>query len=386
MSALRRLFAKLASLVGVPEVQRRLDAAEQALRESAAQRAALERLMNKQVTELVEDTERVLTSQMNSLVDQVSTSIDQVSTSLSVQLTHLRVLLDEAQAVLTTNMLSHVEEVSNEVRTEFRSVLETLASDLVRHRRLVDNLNQTWSRNPALTAPETSSNYSSPTMKVDEAMYVALEDHFRGAQEEIRARQMQYLPVMSRAPISDHYVLDLGCGRGEWLEVLKEAGVEARGVDSNLACVSECQGKNLQVIHADLVEHLRSLPDGECSVITMFQVLEHLPFPVLLDVLREIRRVLCINGLLIAEVPNSENLSVGASTFWIDPTHERPLFPGLLKFLATEIGFAKVDGMYSSPIRETPALDGLERTVSECIMAVHKAIYGPADFALIAQV
>lgn len=368
---LRKFFEKLASLVGVPEIHRRLDAAESTLRNSAESTlrnsAALERLLNKQMAELVEDTTRVLLNR----IELVSAHTDEV--------------VNEIQQVLTAEMLRHTELVANEVRADFLPVLETLRSDLVRHRRLVDNLNVTSSALPAAGSATTSAESAKPKKAIGDAMYVALEDYFRGTHDTIRERQARYIPIIRQAPLDSGYVLDLGCGRGEWLEVLKANGIVARGIDSNLACVSECQSIGLDAAQADLMAHLRSLSDGECSAITMFQVLEHLPFDLVVNVMREVRRALRTDGIFIAEVPNSENLSVGASTFWIDPTHEKPLFPGLLRFLATETGFAKVDGVYSSPLRDLPMLDGLGDSVAHAITDIHTVIFGPADFALIAQ-
>lgn len=360
---LRRFFEKLASLVGIPEIHRRLDVAESALNHSTAQNAALERLFNKQMNELIEDSTRLLVERIDAVMIHV----------------------DEVQRVLTRDMLHHTEVVSNQVRADLSPVLDTLRSDLVRHRRLVDNLSVVIAANTEPSGTKGVVEDSKPQKNIGDALYVSLEDYFRGAHDTIRERQLQYIPILRRAPLGTGYVLDLGCGRGEWLEILKTEGIVARGIDSNIACVSECQSIGLHVIQADLLSHLRSLPDAACSAVTMFQVLEHLPFNLVVEVMREVRRVLCTDGIFIAEVPNSENLSVGASTFWIDPTHERPLFPGLLRFLATETGFMKVDGVYSSALQDLPLLHGLDDAVVETLSRIHNAIYGPADFALIAQ-
>jgi O-antigen chain-terminating methyltransferase len=156
------------------------------------------------------------------------------------------------------------------------------------------------------------------------------------------------------------------------------------GIDSNRACIDDCKQLDLNVELADLVEYLNSLPENSLGAITMFQVMEHLPFPVLLNVLRAILRVLTPGGVFIGEVPNSETLRVAATTFWIDPTHERPLFPGLLQFLAKEVGFSKTDGVYSSPLMNEPDVSSLPVDVQETFLAMFRQLNGAGDFALIA--
>jgi O-antigen chain-terminating methyltransferase len=215
-------------------------------------------------------------------------------------------------------------------------------------------------------------------------LYVALEDHFRGDPSVIRQRQLAYLPYVEGVVTVDKPLLDLGCGRGEWLTVLRDKGIAARGIDSNRACIDDCKQLELDVELADLIDYLNSLPDGSLGAVTMFQVLEHLPFNVLLNVMRSILRVLTPGGIFIGEVPNSETLRVGASTFWIDPTHERPLFPGLLRFLASEIGFKKEEGVYSSPLLDEPDVSSLPNDVQETFLAMFRQLNGAGDFALIA--
>ena len=214
---------------------------------------------------------------------------------------------------------------------------------------------------------------------VDPALYVALEDTFRGAPEVIAERQRVYLPLVDHLGRSGIPVLDLGCGRGEWLKLLAEAEITAIGVDSNPAFVAENSDAGISVVQGDLVGYLRSAPSASVGAVTMFQVVEHLPFPVLVEVISECARVLSPGGVLIAETPNALNLQVAATTFWLDPTHERPLHPELLKFVAKQVGFAKVDGWFLNDLQATghpensPVVDRLVDLVD-----------GPGDFALLA--
>jgi O-antigen chain-terminating methyltransferase len=293
----------------------------------------------------------------------------------AAQLTDLRQLLNEAQQTIITTATHHTEQVVNEVRNHLESELNVAKRDLDNLRRMAGT------QSPTISATPTKAQ--APAV-IDDALYISLEDHFRGDKATVHQRQMEYLPYMSHM-VSDQFPLvDLGCGRGEWLQVLKENGISARGIDSNTACVAECTENGLSASLGELLETLTQLPDASCGSITMFQVLEHLPFDVVVNVLRESRRVLIPGGVFIGEVPNSETLRVGASTFWIDPTHQRPLFPAVLAFLASSVGFTGVDGKYSSPLAPTPDLTGLPDSASKTILDLHHAINGPGDFALIA--
>jgi O-antigen chain-terminating methyltransferase len=232
--------------------------------------------------------------------------------------------------------------------------------------------------------PERSPHQALSTGEIDDSLYISLEDYFRGDQEEVKSRQKSYLEFVREVVTPDHPLLDLGCGRGEWLQLLQEQNIQAQGIDSNIAAIEECKEKMLDVTQGDLVETLEGLPESSYGAITMFQVLEHLPFQLMVKVLREALRVLKPGGVFIGEIPNSETLRVGASTFWIDPTHQKPVFPGLLVFLATTVGYSSVNGKYSSPLAPEPNLEGLPTEAAETLRSLFQAVNGPGDFALIA--
>ena len=284
---------------------------------------------------------------------------------------------NEIQDAVMNASRIHTETVVNEMRTYFENEVTKLKRGMDRVRTTADTTGQI--QRPAATP--TTPSQASP---IDESLYVALEDYFRGDPSVIRERQTAYIPYIKDVVTAGKPLLDLGCGRGEWLTVLRDAGIPSRGIDSNRACIDDCNQAGLNVELADLVEYLNSLPEHSLGAVTMFQVLEHLPFPILLDVLRSILRVLTPGGVFIGEVPNSETLRVAATTFWIDPTHERPLFPGLLQFLAKEVGFNKAEGVYSSPLATEPDVTSLPADVQETFLAMFRQLNGAGDFALIA--
>ena len=266
-----------------------------------------------------------------------------------------------------------------ELQNESTFLREAIQREVAQLQRKIDAARASG---PSTSAPATTLSTSSPV--IDDALYIALEDAFRGDPIIIRARQHQYVPYIENVVTQNAPLLDIGCGRGEWLHILKDSNIPATGIDTNVASVQECSAQGLNVSHADAITYLSNAKEKSLGAITLFQVLEHLPFATMVHLLRLALRALVPGGVLIAEVPNSETLSVGASTFWIDPTHERPLFPGLLEFLANEVGYTSVEGLYSSPLAPEPDFSELAPHVREPLLAMHRQLNGDGDFAIIA--
>jgi O-antigen chain-terminating methyltransferase len=179
---------------------------------------------------------------------------------------------------------------------------------------------------------------------VTQRFYREFEDKYRGSREDIKGKLKTYLDfVLPVAQLStDSTAVDLGCGRGEWLELLREHDITAVGVDQNKEMLEACFEIGLNVIQGDALAYLRGLSDSSVLVVSGFHIAEHLPFDVLQELYAQAHRVLVPLGLLILETPNPENLVVGASSFYMDPTHERPIPPQLLTFLAQHTGFERV--------------------------------------------
>jgi SAM-dependent methyltransferase len=217
--------------------------------------------------------------------------------------------------------------------------------------------------------------------------YEEFEVAFRGSRESVRERQKAYLDDVLLLRALKAPVLDLGCGRGEWLELLRDHGVEAYGVDMNERFVDENRERGLDVRHEDALEHLRGLPESSVAAVTAFHLIEHLELELLLDLVDEALRALRPGGLLLFETPNPTNLDVGASTFHIDPTHRKPVHPLWLEFLLTTRGFVDVELRYLNPSREVkvpvPSVDGddpeLLRTLADAVF------FGPRDYGALAR-
>lgn len=171
--------------------------------------------------------------------------------------------------------------------------------------------------------------------------YRAFEDRHRGSRELIKGRLTVYLPFIEHLIeiYPDSLVIDVGCGRGEWLELLGEHGVDARGIDQDLGMLEACQSLGLPAEQGDALEALRAMPDESVAAVTGFHIAEHIPFEQLQELFAEAFRIIKPAGLLILETPNAENLVVGTHNFYLDPTHERPIPQLLLSFLAEHAGF-----------------------------------------------
>lgn len=173
--------------------------------------------------------------------------------------------------------------------------------------------------------------------------YRAFEDRHRGSRELIKTRLAVYLPFVT--PLLQHYpdaeALDLGCGRGEWLEVVSNAGFKARGVDLDSGMLSACHEFNLSVEEQDALTALRAAPDSSVAVISAFHVVEHISFDDVRALITEAMRALVPGGLLILETPNPENIVVAGCNFYLDPTHQRPIPPLLLRFAVEHAGFER---------------------------------------------
>ncbi|QTP55253.1 class I SAM-dependent methyltransferase [Billgrantia sulfidoxydans] len=178
--------------------------------------------------------------------------------------------------------------------------------------------------------------------------YKAFEDKFRGDREEIKSRLEVYLPFVEalKESVPDVTGLDLGCGRGEWLELLRDSGVVAQGVDLDEDMLAACHECGLHVNKADALSCISDMDDESVTIISAFHVIEHIPFNDLQSLLKESFRVLKPGGLLILETPNSENIVVGTSRFYLDPTHQRPIPAQLLSFISEYLGFQRVKTLY----------------------------------------
>ena len=176
-------------------------------------------------------------------------------------------------------------------------------------------------------------------------LYKSFEDKFRGSNQEIKNRLSIYLAFLNQyKDDTSALILDIGCGRGEWLELLKENNLKAIGIDNN-PNILDSISQDFNIKQADALAYLKSQEDSSLSVITGFHIIEHIPFDMILEILEQSLRVLKTGGMIIFETPNPRNILVGASDFYLDPSHKAPLHPMTMKFFTKQIGFTDVKAL-----------------------------------------
>jgi SAM-dependent methyltransferase len=214
-----------------------------------------------------------------------------------------------------------------------------------------------------------------------DSFYIEFEDTFRGAREDIAQRLHVYLPYLTPfAGDATAHMVDVGCGRGEWLGLLQQQGYNATGIDLNQDMVDACHAEGLQAQCQDAIAYLRQQPEGSLVLVTGFHLIEHLPFEILLALFDAALHALRPDGLIIFETPNPENIKVGACNFYTDPTHLNPIVPDVAQFIARQRGFAHAELLRLHPYPESHML--VED--SELAKRFNAAFYGPQDYAVVA--
>ena len=197
-----------------------------------------------------------------------------------------------------------------------------------------------------------------PSLNMD-GFYYDFEKRFRGPESGLTEKLQQYLKVVKKVSekLPESAFLDVGCGRGEWLNILKEHNIKAMGIDQNAFMVDEAIKDGLSAVKGDAIEYLKKQEPGSLCGISGFHIVEHLPFMVMINLFDQAYRALAPGGILIFETPNPENIRVGTCNFYTDPTHLNPIPPHTLSFIAEHRGFENITLQRSSPINDDYALN-----------------------------
>lgn len=220
--------------------------------------------------------------------------------------------------------------------------------------------------------------------------YPEFEANFRGSREEVLRKQGSYLPFIQQLAIDhEHPVLDIACGRGEWLELLRENGIPAEGVELNHEFATRCKGNGLIVENADLFDFFSRAEGKTYKLITGFHIIEHLSLEQQQEFLEKALERLAPGGAMLLETPNPENTSVGCCDFYLDPTHVRPLPPLLLQFLVHQAGFSSPfivrlnRFMVGTPLRLMPKSFQYADIFNQLVRLISTQLQQAPDYALI---
>jgi O-antigen chain-terminating methyltransferase len=352
----------------------------EAVQTTTKQQQAIELLLRQQEELVVrhDNLEKIIEAR----IGETRHYTDHLTSRIATQTQELR---DQQQAISRRQDSERAELLS--LQQQLRSEIDEL---LLRQQRAHDELSaqerrlgvllEGVSRNAdAIPGSSFVQLAADETDHLLDGFYASFEDQFRGERDEVRRRLEVYVPILKEQQITGD-VLDLGCGRGEWLELLKSQGIKVQGVDRNRVFVEECRRAGLPVIEADALTHLRSLPSESLNAVTSFHLVEHLPFEMLVKLLDEIVRALRRGGLLILETPNPENLLVGSCNFYADPTHRHPIPSETLQFLLESRGLHNIRVLKLRPW-DAARIDG----DSELIRRFNDLFYCAPDYGIIAN-
>ena len=308
-----------------------------------------------------------------------------------------RAMLKTAHAEIKANLETNRKQASDALHGALAPINHQ-AQDLKRNlldqeRRLSRLLEEARKRLPAPISTEQIEAMLTEENHLLDAMYASFEDRFRGTREDIRQRQSIYLPYIrkAKAGTAKTPVIDLGCGRGEWLELLQDEGLTARGAELNRVFIKKCRKMKLDVVEQDAVTYLRSLKRNSVGAVTAFHLIEHLPLKTLIALIDEALRVLRPGGIVVFETPNPENLQVGACNFYSDPTHRNPLPPMLVEALVELRGFTRPlivrrdqeDRLRHAPT-PVPNTHVLAMNINPMVNVMRDNFYVSPDYAVIA--
>lgn len=289
--------------------------------------------------------------------------------------THLKSLNErfDSQSRATKENLAKLSEQLATVE-KYQMKLDEKVSD-IKHYQLLKS-----SAPPKEVSTSQAVNNTMADDHTHDNFYKLFEDKFRGSEELIKERLLEYVPYLKRLSSAAKRlpVLDIGCGRGEFLAVVTETGLKAIGIDMNKSMVDRAKSLGFTAYENDALSYLLKQKSSSHAVISGFHLVEHIPFPALLKIFEECYRVIHPDGFIIFETPNPKNLVVGTSSFYLDPSHIKPIPPELLAFALEAQGFE------TQILNLHPAKDDIKHD-DPVVQDIMQLVYGSLDYAVLAS-
>lgn len=377
-------------LTGLQEAFSRLQAELEVLRDGRLPRLEGAQAGLQQAHEALQRELEVLRDERLPQLEGTQARLQQAHEALQRELEHLRDhVAPQFSASLSRvqQVLGSVQALAEEVRDQrlpaavarADALLARLGEELSVVRGLLDRL---LVREP-LSVPPLEAPLEQELPQAVRQAWLEFANRHRGSREEILGRASDYPSIFRHASP----VLDVGCGRGELLQVLAKAGIEAFGVDVDPAAVAACRSLGLKANLQDALEALRQQEEGSLGGVAAVHVVEHLPAGRWMELLVLAARALRSGGVLAVESPNPETLRVGAGAFWLDPTHVHPVHPEALRFVAEAVGLEVVEVRYLRPFPQEQQLaprvpDPAWRPLME---ELDRWLSGPRDYLLVAR-
>lgn len=340
---------------------------------------------------------RLLLWYMGAVVEQIRVFAFNVARVLRM-LNERIITLEQRVEPLSTR----VQELENSLRpiaerlesVEGARANERALERLARLDRAVRDLRERLDVKPTIAAHTQTAAppATGKSREVERALdYFEFEDRFRGSLDEVRRKQAFYVELFQG---SSGRVVDLGCGRGEFLSLLQEAGKEALGVDRHPDMVAYCKEQGFEAVEMDALAFLSSQDAQSLGGIFCSHMIEHLDPSQVTRFFELASDVLKLGGTLAVETPNPRSLFIFASAFYVDLGHLRPIHPLTLEFLAQATGFSETRIEYLSPVPEGfrpqrlddgQELEPLLENINANFKRIDDVLFGPQDYALIAQ-
>jgi len=348
------------------------------------------------VTHVMEQLGHLVRQQSRLLEDVIRASQVQSRTALEEQLTQVRAKQAQSLAALEERLMQVLASQTQALQEQHR-VLERMQSEVLQgmqgrlsmaERKLRRLIHMFMVPQEEGKTAHVALQRLPPHSLEPDFDYFGFEERFRGNEQDIKERQRVYLAYFQ----GQENILDIGCGRGEFLELLRKAGIKAIGVDTDLDMVLYCREKGLDIVQEDAFVYLETLPDTSLGGIFAAQVIEHLEPGRVIELVKLCYRKLRSGGVLILETPNPKCLMVFAASFYMDFSHIRPLHPEAMRFLLASAGFQDIELKYAGPVDDTrrlPSLPdiGLPGETMEAfrrgVEQLNDLLYGYQDYAVI---